>query len=70
MIFTFIFIKNTLSPIPLQKQLSSIVGILDNQLKFKHAFIGSFEKDYISIQNHNDSLSKIGVQYIIWQMDR
>lgn len=51
-----------LSPIPLQKQLSTIINILEDQLQLDNAFVGSFEKDYIYIHNHNESLSKIGIK--------
>jgi len=50
-----------LSPVPLHKQLNSIVTTMEEKLKIKTAFIASFEQDAILLLNTNDSLSKIGI---------
>jgi len=51
-----------LSPIPLHKQLNSIVSIIEDKLKVKTVFIGQFGKDSILILNTNDSLANFGVK--------
>lgn len=51
-----------LSPIPLHKQLNSVVATIENTLEVKTAFIGSFEKESIFVLNTNESLSIIGIK--------
>ncbi len=51
-----------LTPIPLHKQLNTVVDIMEQNLKIKTAFIASFENDKILLINTNSSLSKIGIK--------
>jgi len=51
-----------LSPMPIQKQLNSIVDILEKKLTIKSAFIGAFESDKIVLLNTNESLNKINIK--------
>ncbi len=51
-----------LAPIPLHKQLNSIVYTLEEELNVKSAFIASFTNDTILLLNTNESLNKIGIK--------
>lgn len=51
-----------LSTMPLPKQLSEIVTILEDNLHFKTVFIGSFEKDSVYRLNQNSSLDIFGIK--------
>lgn len=51
-----------LAPIPLHKQLNSVVSIIEKELQVKTAFIASFENDKILLLNTNDSLNNIGIK--------
>ena len=51
-----------LAPIPLHKQLNSVVSIIEKELQIKTAFIASFENDKILLLNTNDSLNNIGIK--------
>jgi diguanylate cyclase (GGDEF)-like protein len=51
-----------LSPVPLHKQLNSVVAIMEKELKVQTSFIASFEHESILLLNTNDSLKKIGIK--------
>jgi diguanylate cyclase (GGDEF)-like protein len=51
-----------LAPIPLHKQLNSVVNIMEKELKVKTSFIASFENDKILLLNTNESLNEIGIK--------
>jgi len=51
-----------LAPIPLHKQLNSVVDIMEKELKVKTSFIASFENEKILLLNTNDSLNAIGIK--------
>ncbi len=51
-----------LAPIPLHKQLNTVVDIMEKELKVKTAFIASFEKEKILLLNTNRSLASIGIE--------
>ena len=51
-----------LAPLPLHKQLNSVVDIMEKELHVKTAFIASFEHDNILLLNTNSSLKDIGIK--------
>lgn len=51
-----------LSPLPLHKQLNKVVSIMEEELDFETAFVGSYEKDTILLLNTNESLQKVGIK--------
>ena len=51
-----------LAPIPLHKQLNSVVNIMEKELKVQTSFIASFENEKILLLNTNESLGKIGIK--------
>ena len=51
-----------LSPMPLHKQLSSVVEVIQKELNVKTAFIASFTNDKILLLNTNESLDKLGIK--------
>ena len=56
-------ISNTiLAPIPLHKQLNTVVDIMEKELNVRTAFIASFEKEKILLLNTNRSLATIGIE--------
>lgn len=50
-----------LSPLPLHKQLNSVVNMMEETLEIKTAFVGSYKKDSIFTLNTNESLSRVGI---------
>ncbi|HIP31118.1 MAG TPA: GGDEF domain-containing protein [Sulfurospirillum arcachonense] len=51
-----------LAPIPLHKQLNTVVDIMEKELQVKTSFIASFENDKILLLNTNESLSQLGIK--------
>ncbi len=51
-----------LSPMPIHKQLSSVVEVIQKELNVKTAFIASFTNDKILLLNTNESLDKLGIK--------
>ncbi|MDA7847919.1 GGDEF domain-containing protein [Sulfurospirillum sp.] len=51
-----------LTPLPLHKQLNTVVTIMEKELNIKTAFLASYEKDKILLLNTNESLKKIGIK--------
>jgi diguanylate cyclase (GGDEF)-like protein len=51
-----------LAPLPLHKQLNSVVSIMEKELEIKTAFVASFENDKILLLNTNESLNTLGLK--------
>ena len=58
----------TLSPMPLEKQINTIVDNMKKNLDIETAFIGSYENDKIKILNSDASLVRIGIkkEYLLY----
>jgi len=63
MINTLFKVSDTiLSPLPLDKQLNSIVSDLENNMNFKSCIISNFSGENIYVLNSNESLKNLGIK--------